>query len=99
MYQARDGLRQHGTAVNSDSLSPRIPGLRDSVPGAAYKKGDVIGQKYEVYGVLGAGGFGVVYLVYHRETQGVYALKTFRDEHLADAETRERFRKEAATLT
>ena len=73
-----------------------IPGLRDSVPGAAYKKGDVIGQKYEVYGVLGAGGFGIVYLVYSHKTKGVYALKTFRDEYLADAGTRERFRKEAS---
>jgi tetratricopeptide (TPR) repeat protein/tRNA A-37 threonylcarbamoyl transferase component Bud32 len=69
--------------------------MGDSVPGAAYKKGDVIGQKYEVYGILGAGGFGIVYLVYSYETKEVYALKTFRDEYLADAQTRERFRKEA----
>ena len=85
--------------MNSASLSPgvpRIPGLRDSVPGAAYKRGDVIGQKYDVYDVLGAGGFGIVYLVYSRETKNVYALKTFRDEFLADAQTRERFRKEAS---
>ena len=85
--------------MNSDSLSPgvpHIPGLRDSVPGAAYKKGDVIGQEYEVYGVLGAGGFGIVYLVYSRETKNVYALKTFRDEFLTDSHTRERFRKEAS---
>lgn len=65
------------------------------MPGAAYKKGDVIRGKYEVYGVLGKGGFGIVYLVYSRETKSVYALKTFRDEHLADAHVRERFRKEA----
>jgi tetratricopeptide (TPR) repeat protein len=75
---------------------PRIPGLRDSLPGAAYKKGDVIGGKYEVYGVLGRGGFGIVYLVFSRETEAVYALKTFRDEYLADAQTRERFRREAS---
>lgn len=75
---------------------PRIPGLRDSVPGAAYKKGDVIGQKYEVHGVLGAGGFGIVYLVYSHETKEAYALKTFQDKFLADAQTRERFRKEAS---
>jgi len=65
------------------------------VPGTPYKKGDFIGQKYEVYGVLGRGGFGVVYLVYSHETQSVYALKTFRDEYLADADARERFRREA----
>ncbi len=60
-----------------------------------YKIGDFIGQKYEVYGVLGSGGFGVVYLVYSHETESVYALKTFRDEYLQDLNARERFRKEA----
>ena len=61
-----------------------------------YKKGNFIGQKYEVYSVLGLGGFGVVYLVYLPEMGGVYALKTFRDEFLADPEVRKRFRKEAS---
>jgi serine/threonine protein kinase len=60
-----------------------------------YKKGDFIGQEYEIYDVLGMGGFGVVYLAYSHETKQVYALKTFRDEYLEDAETRNRFRKEA----
>ena len=68
----------------------------DLQPGAPYKKGDVIGQNYEVYGVLGKGGFGVVYLVYSHENGGVYALKTFRDEFLADQEVRKRFHKEAS---
>jgi tetratricopeptide (TPR) repeat protein len=62
-----------------------------------YKKGDVIGQKYFVHKVLGAGGFGIVYLVYSRETEVVYALKTLRDEHLQDQTTRRRFQKEAET--
>jgi tetratricopeptide (TPR) repeat protein/tRNA A-37 threonylcarbamoyl transferase component Bud32 len=66
------------------------------VPGAAYKKGDDFDRKYEVYGVLGAGGFGIVYLVYSRELKAALALKTFRDEYLADAQTRERFRTEAS---
>ncbi len=60
-----------------------------------YKKGDFIGQTYEVYGVLGIGGFGVVYLVYSHKANSVCALKTFRDEYLKDAEMRTRFRKEA----
>ena len=62
---------------------------------APYKKGDFIGQKYEVYDVLGIGGFGIVYLVYSHETESVYALKTFRDEYLEDKEAQERFKKEA----
>jgi tetratricopeptide (TPR) repeat protein len=60
-----------------------------------YKKGDVIGGKYEVHGTLGKGGFGVVYLAYDRDTKEVCALKTFRDELLADAAAREAFKKEA----
>ena len=63
--------------------------------GALYKKGDFIGQKYEVYDVLGMGGFGIVYLVYHHETESVFALKTFREEYLEDREAQERFKKEA----
>ncbi len=64
-------------------------------PDAYYKKDDFIGQRYEVYGVLGMGGFGVVYLVYCHETSSIYALKTFRDEYLADTDTRNLFQKEA----
>lgn len=63
--------------------------------GIPYKKGDFIGQKYEVYGVLGQGGFGVVYLVYSHDTGSARALKTFRDEHLKDSEKRGLFYKEA----
>lgn len=61
-----------------------------------YKKGDVIGNKYEVYDVLGKGGCGVVYRVFSKEPRGVCALKTFLDKYMADTQTRERFRKEAA---
>jgi tetratricopeptide (TPR) repeat protein len=59
-----------------------------------YKKGDVIGGKYEVQGLLGKGGFGVVYQVYARDGGEVCALKTFRDELLADPVAREAFKKE-----
>ena len=62
---------------------------------ALYKKGDFIGHDYEVYDVLGMGGFGVVYLVYYHETKSVCALKTFREEYLWDREAQERFKKEA----
>ncbi len=60
-----------------------------------FKKGDVIGGKYEVHGQIGKGGFGLVLLVYDREDGDVCALKTFRDEFLADAAARGAFRREA----
>jgi tetratricopeptide (TPR) repeat protein len=62
---------------------------------APYKKGDFIGGKYEVYGILGMGGFGIVYLVYSHKMKSVFALKTFRDEYMEDREAQERFKKEA----
>ena len=71
------------------------PIIAHSEPTEFYKKGDVIGGKYEVHGTLGKGGFGVVYLVYDRDLREVCALKTFRDELLADAAAREAFKKEA----
>jgi eukaryotic-like serine/threonine-protein kinase len=67
----------------------------DLQPGVHYKKGNFIGQVYEVYGLLGKGGFGVVYLVYSHEHQKFYALKTFRDEYLQNAAIRQRFHQEA----
>lgn len=60
-----------------------------------FRKGDIIGGMLEVYGTLGKGGFGVVYLVYDREMKSVYALKTFKDELLGNSAAREVFRKEA----
>src|SRR5664279_5572673 len=60
-----------------------------------YKKGDVIAGKYEVLGALGKGGFGVVFLVHDRSINVVCALKTFRDELLADSAARDAFKKEA----
>src|SRR3990167_11129687 len=65
---------------------------------ALYKKGDFIGKKYEVYDVLGMGGFGIVCLVRSYGTYGTSifcVLKTLRDEYLWDREAQERFKKEA----
>ncbi len=59
------------------------------------EEGDVIGGSYVVQGILGVGGFGVVYLVQGQESGAMHALKTLRDEYLRDPGTRELFRREA----
>ncbi|MBN2465720.1 protein kinase, partial [candidate division WOR-3 bacterium] len=78
------------------SSAPTNPDAQNPAPGPACKRGDVLGGKYEVYDVLGAGGIGAAYLVYSHEAREVYVLKTFRDEYLADEQARQRFRKEAS---
>jgi tetratricopeptide (TPR) repeat protein len=72
-----------------------LPVIPRSQPADFYQQGDVIGGRFEVRGILGKGGFGVVYLVSDRDTAEVCALKTFRDELLADATARDAFKKEA----
>jgi serine/threonine protein kinase len=77
---------------------PAAPVRRDTPRKDApvfYKKGDVIEGDLEIHGTLGKGGFGVVYLAYSREIKETCALKTFRDELLADAVARAAFEKEA----
>ena len=59
-----------------------------------YKTGDVIGGQYEVRNILGKGGYGVVYLVYDHESEDMFALKTFRDDLLANPKARCAFKNE-----
>jgi len=80
--------------VANSTATPNPSLVEDPQRKTPYQKGDMIGRDYQVRGVLGQGGFGVVYLVYGRG--GVLALKTFRDEFLMDQEVRKRFRKEAS---
>jgi tetratricopeptide (TPR) repeat protein len=61
---------------------------------ATFKKGDTLGGVYEIYGLIGKGGFGEVYLAYFLEGKSVCALKTIRADLLADTESREAFKRE-----
>ena len=84
---------------NTESQNPQKDrGITDQPTGGLYHPGDIIGQEYEVLKVLGSGGFGVVYLVFSHVTKSECALKTFQDKFLADAKTRDLFRKEANVL-
>jgi serine/threonine protein kinase/Flp pilus assembly protein TadD len=69
------------------------PGVARAIP---FRHGEKIGLHFTIYGVLGKGGFGIVLCVYNHETYDVCALKTFRDELLADQRSRDTFRTEAA---
>ena len=60
---------------------PGRPRRASGVASGGYRKGDRIGE-FEVQGVLGRGGFGVVYLVHLPTAVRISALQTFRDEDL-----------------
>jgi tetratricopeptide (TPR) repeat protein len=62
---------------------------------ATFKRGDVIGSEYQIYRLLGEGGFGEVYLARERESGVPCALKTIRTELLAQPPSREAFKREA----
>jgi serine/threonine protein kinase len=100
LFKGRTPRRQaepagHGHQTKRDLARLILPSRDTTHPGAAYRKGERIGKVYEVLGVLGVGGFSVVYLVYSHENQQAYALKTLRDTFLQDEETRSQFRQEA----
>ncbi|HEX9045991.1 MAG TPA: tetratricopeptide repeat protein [Verrucomicrobiae bacterium] len=86
--------KRRAVAPTPAPVAPVVPARKKTVS-SGYKKGDVIGGKYEVQGTLGKGGCGVVYLVHARETDEERALKTFREELVADAAARNAFRNEA----
>ncbi len=65
---------------------------------ATLAPGAVIDNKYEVIGVLGEGGMGVVYRVRHRLLARDFALKTIRPEIANLPELRARFTREAQIL-
>jgi tetratricopeptide (TPR) repeat protein len=67
--------------------------LPDALP--AYRRGDFIGDLFQVIETLGEGGFGIVYLARALASNEIVALKTLRGELLRDGKTRALFEKEA----
>ncbi|HXV86734.1 MAG TPA: protein kinase [Gemmatimonadales bacterium] len=64
-------------------------------PGAMLEVGGVLGGRYEIRKVLGAGGMGVVYRAHDRELNETVAIKTLKPEAVAaDANSLERFKQE-----
>jgi predicted Ser/Thr protein kinase len=57
----------------------------------------VLGHQYDILRLLGRGGMGAVYLARERALERAVAIKVLPPEVAADAESRERFRREART--
>lgn len=74
---------------------PTIASLEVPEALPAYKRGDFIGDLFQVIETLGEGGFGIVYLARSLASNSIVALKTLRGELLRDATTRAMFHKEA----
>lgn len=57
--------------------------------------GDIVGDKYRIDALLGAGGMGVVFAAHHITLQGQFALKFLSREGLANTQAIGRFKREA----
>jgi serine/threonine protein kinase len=80
-----------------NELPESAPGsIRRSAPPIAV--GAVLGEKYEILGVLGEGGTGIVYEARRVKEGDVVALKVIHPHLLGDAQIRGRFMREVAIL-
>jgi len=84
-------LSFHGTG----SISGSIPISQEEVVKLPFSFGDVIAGKYEIVGLIGAGGVGFVVSAMHLELGEMVALKFLREQSLAYPEIVERFAREA----
>ena len=78
------------------SMSPTAPTMRLAMAGnQMITPGSTIGNRYQVTGVLGVGGMGVVYKAQDRELGEPVAIKTLKPEMVAsDSSALERFKSE-----
>lgn len=78
------------SGVPTNPEAPRAPAPE---PGEL-PSGRILAGRYEVRGLIGAGGMGAVYRVLDRELREEVALKVLRHERLGDGASVERFRRE-----
>ncbi|MEO8875995.1 MAG: serine/threonine-protein kinase [Polyangiaceae bacterium] len=80
----------------TDAANDSPESLRRSAPPISI--GAVLGEKYEIIGVLGEGGTGIVYEARRLKEDDRIALKVIHPHLLGDAQIRGRFKREAAIL-
>jgi serine/threonine protein kinase len=84
------------TDVVDDAPESSPRSMRGSAPPISI--GAVLGEKYEIRGVLGEGGTGIVYEARRLKENDIVALKVIHPHLLGDAQIRGRFMREVAIL-
>ena len=84
-----------GSFAHVSSVSGSIPIQQDEYVKLPFSFGDVISGKYEIVGLIGAGGVGFVVSAMHLELGEMVALKFLREQSLAYPEVVDRFAREA----
>lgn len=97
----KNDLVEYMMSASGGAPTQPISAMPTAVRAAAAASGDVlrVGEtfagRYEIKGILGMGGMGVVYRAYDRELREPVAIKTLKREAMAvDAVALERFRQE-----
>jgi len=81
--------------MNPETAPTMIAKPSSSTGGAEPRIGQLFAGRYEIQGVLGQGGMGVVYRAHDRDLDDVVAIKTLRGEALsADPSLLDRFKQE-----